>query len=211
MFQKSTCKILVAEDDYLISEEIIRSLKQKGFEIIAEAADGLEAVKMTKEIHPDVILMDIKMPGIDGLEAGRQIQSTCPTPIVIITAYDNQKLVDEASSAGVGAFLVKPPEADQIERAITIAIARHDDLIKLQKLNTKLQKALDEIKQLHGIIPICASCMKIRDDQGIWNKIDRYIQEHSEVKFSHGICPDCTTKLYPDIDMNDKEKSNLKG
>ena len=68
----------------------------------------------------------------------------------------------------------------------------------LQETVLKLQAAMDEVKTLSGLLPICASCKKIRDDKGYWNQIDMYIQEHSEIKFSHGICPECMQKLYPE-------------
>ncbi len=74
----------------------------------------------------------------------------------------------------------------------------------LQKKNTKLEEAIAEIKQLKGILPICASCKMIRDDEGYWHQVEVYVKEHSEAEFSHGLCPDCAQKLYPDH-YNDKE------
>ena len=73
-----------------------------------------------------------------------------------------------------------------------------------EKLIAELRKALTEIKQLRGILPICASCKKIRDDEGAWTQIESYIREHSEVEFSHGICPECIKKLYPDFDIDEQ-------
>ena len=73
-----------------------------------------------------------------------------------------------------------------------------------EELITKLEKALNEIKQLQGIIPICASCKQIRDDKGAWNQIEQYISEHSEAQFSHGICPECMEKLYPELGKGKK-------
>lgn len=73
---------------------------------------------------------------------------------------------------------------------------------KLEKLVRDLEKALLEVKTLKGFIPICASCKNIRDDKGYWNRLESYIQEHSDAEFSHGICPDCTKKLYPELDIS---------
>ena len=75
---------------------------------------------------------------------------------------------------------------------------RHMNAV-LSKRNTQLEAAAKEIRQLHGILPICASCKKIRDDQGNWHQIEPYIEKHSEAEFTHGICPDCTERLYPDF------------
>jgi AmiR/NasT family two-component response regulator len=194
-----TITILVAEDEYLISEDIIRGLKAHGYLNIIEAADGEEAFEKTRTLQPDVVLMDIMMPKIDGLTAAQMIQDSCPTPIVIITAYESPDTVVKAGAAGVAAFLTKPPQQDEIERAIIIALARHADLMELRRLNKELGKALGEVKKLQGLLPICANCKKIRDDTGCWQQIEAYIRDHSEAEFSHGICPDCAKKLYPDF------------
>jgi YesN/AraC family two-component response regulator len=146
------------------------------------------------------------------------IQERCPTPVVVVTAYETPELVEEASAVGVGAYLVKPPNAHEMERAITIAMARFDDLMELRRLNAELQAgnqarerlilelqdALDRVKTLSGLLPICASCKKIRDDEGYWNQLEAYIQEHSDVVFSHGLCPECAKKLYPEIFGDDE-------
>jgi len=73
-----------------------------------------------------------------------------------------------------------------------------------ERLIRELQDALGKVKTLKGLIPICANCKKIRDDKGYWNQIDSYIHEHADVDFSHGICPDCAKKLYPDLDLDEK-------
>ena len=173
MREQKPVRVLIAEDDFMVSKSITQVLNGVGYEQVGLASNGEEAVEMTRSLQPDVILMDIKMPKLDGLQAARQIQENSPTPIVILTAYDSQELVKEASKSGVGAFLIKPPDAFEIERAVTIAMARHNDLMELRRLNKELQirkeeleKALAEIKTLRGILPICAHCKKIRDDKG---------------------------------------------
>ncbi len=206
MKEQKLIRVLVAEDDFMVSKSITQTLNDIGYEQVGLASNGEEAVEMTRSLQPDVVLMDIKMPKFDGLQAARQIQENSPTPLVILTAYDSKELVKEASESGVGAFLIKPPEAFEIERAVTIAMARHNDLMELRRMNKELQirkqeleKSLAEIKTLRGILPICANCKKIRDDKGYWNQIEKYIHEHFEAEFSHGICPDCMKKLYPDF------------
>jgi AmiR/NasT family two-component response regulator len=218
MSNQQDVRVLIAEDDYLNCEMIRGLLEEIWYTVVGEAADGLEAVEMTQSLQPDVVLMDIKMPDIDGLEATRLIFERCPTPVVVLTAYETPELVEEASAVGVGAYLVKPPNAREMERAITIAIARFDDLMELRRLNAELQAgneargrlilelqdALAQLKTLSGLLPICASCKKIRDDDGYWNQLEAYIQDHSEVVFSHGLCPECAKKLYPQIFGDDE-------
>ena len=191
--------ILVAEDNSLVRKEINRGLRMRGYERIMEAANGREAFDKACSHRPDIVLMDIRMPELSGLKAARQIQDCCPTPVVILTAYKSQDFVQKAGKAGVVAYLTKPPKPEELERAITIAMARHSDLMELRRLNKELELALDEVKRLRGILPICANCKKIRDDQGYWQHIETYIRDHSEADFSHGICPDCVRELYPDF------------
>jgi CheY-like chemotaxis protein len=163
--------------------------------------------------------MDIKMPDMDGLEAARLIYEQYPTPVVVLTAFETPELVEQASTAGVGAYMVKPPNRPELERVITIALARFEDMLALRRLNAELrtqqeeqtrliqelQEALSKVKMLSGLLPICASCKKIRDDHGYWHQVESYIRAHSQAEFTHGLCPDCARKLYPEIFTEDDE------
>ena len=197
-------RVLIVEDDSLVSEMIQGLLEERWYVVAGRAMNGLQAIEMTQSTRPDVVLMDIELPDMDGIEATRHIYESCPTPVVVLTAYNTPELVERASAAGVGAYLLKPPDAHEMERAITIATARFNDLMELRRLNAELQDALAEIKTLRGILPICSSCKKIRDDEGYWNQLETYIQEHSEAVFSHGLCPECAKKLYPEIFGDDE-------
>jgi len=151
MRDQQDVRVLIAEDDYLVGETIKEMLKEVGYTIVGKATDGLEAVEMTARlagtsIQPDVVLMDIEMPGIDGLEATRRIHDRCPTPVVVLTAYETEELVAEASAAGVGAYLVKPPDAHGMKRAIMIALARFDDMVALRESNRRLEEMLAELR-----------------------------------------------------------------
>lgn len=94
---------------------------------------------------------------------------------------------------------------DTFRAAIEAHLALVDTLEHLEKKNQKLELALSEVKTLQGLIPICASCKKIRDDKGYWNQIESYIQKHSKAVFSHSICPQCTQNLYPDLQLHETE------
>lgn len=210
MHTKRAVRVVIAEDDYLVSKEISRAVKKIGHEVVAEVSTGEEAIEKTCELDPDVVLMDIQMPGMDGLQASKDIQARCPTPVVVLTAYESQDLVERASDTGVGAYLTKPPNPLEVERAITISMARHSDMMtcrelyeKLSERTRELEKALSEIKTLKGLLPICAVCKKVRDDQGYWEQIEVYVQARSEAEFSHSICPECAEKLYPGLKIYD--------
>jgi AmiR/NasT family two-component response regulator len=195
--ERRSIRVLIAEDSYLISEVIKTILGEIGYTVVGEATDGYEAVEMTQSLRPDVVLMDIQMPNMDGLEATRWIHERCPTPVVALTAHETQELVQQASEAGVSAYLVKPPNIQEVERAIIVAMARFDDMMELRRVNAELQEALVQVKTLSGLLPICMSCKKIRDDEGYWHRVEAYITAHSDAEFSHGLCPDCAKELYP--------------
>jgi AmiR/NasT family two-component response regulator len=206
-------RVLIAEDDYLVGVMIKGLLEQIGYKVVGEATNGREAVEMTKSLQPTVVLMDVRMPDMDGIEATQHIYKECPTPVVVLTAYESSKLVEQATQAGAGAYLTKPLNLQEVTRAISISIARFEDMMAVRRLNKELeikneelkiknkqlQDALDKIDTLSGLLPICASCKKIRDDKGLWHEIEEYIRQHANVDFSHSLCPDCLERLYPDF------------
>ncbi len=197
MHRAKKVRVLIAEDAPLVGELIREELERMDYTVVGEALDGRQIVEMACKLRPDVILMDIKMPDMDGIEATRQIQEHCPTPVVVLTSYETRDLVERAGAAGVGAYLVKPPDAHEMERAITIAMARFDDMMALRRLNAELEEVLAKVKTLSGLLPICVNCKKIRDDDGYWQDVAVYVRDHSEAEFSHGLCPDCYSELYP--------------
>ena len=199
-------KVLIADDNFFVGELTQGVAEDAGCIVVGRAMDGRQAVEMTSELRPDVILMDIKMPNLDGIQAAEIIQDRCPTPVVILTAYDSPEMLEEASAAGVGAFLVKPPKVRELSQAIVIARARFGDLLSLRRANDLLQRrkreleaALTKIKTLRGLIPICASCKKIRSDKGYWQQLEEYLAEHSEADFTHGFCPECLEKMEMEV------------
>ncbi|MEN9749418.1 MAG: hypothetical protein RL149_496, partial [Actinomycetota bacterium] len=123
--------VLVAEDESLIRMDIVETLKEFGFDVIAEAADGAEAVALATEKKPDLIVMDIKMPNMDGITAAEQIQPL-RIPIVLLTAFSQRELVERASEAGAMAYVVKPFTPNDLLPAIEIAWSRHQQLVTLE-------------------------------------------------------------------------------
>ncbi len=199
MIKRKNIRVLIAEDDPMVGEMIQGMLDDMGYTIAGRALDGQQAIHMVSTGRPDVVLMDLEMPLLNGIEATRHIIRHTPVPVVVLTAYESADLVNQASDAGAGAYLVKPPDDHEIDRAITIAITRFKDLMELRRLNAELQAALDHVKQLSGLLPICANCKKIRDDAGYWQEVEVYFRDHAEVEFSHSLCPDCIQRLYPDF------------
>lgn len=145
MSSLSPIRVLIAEDDFLVGEMVNGLLTEMGYQVIGETNNGADAITLTQSLQPDVVVMDIEMPRMNGLEAARHIYEDCPTPVVILTAYETPDLVQRAGEAGVGAYLVKPPNARDLERAITIARARFDDILQLRRLNDTLQEQNGEL------------------------------------------------------------------
>jgi len=147
MTDRKEIRILVAEDDFLVSQEIIRSLKFLGYEKIDLASNGEKAVEMASSKKPDIILMDIEMPKMNGIEAARQIGLSMSIPIVILTAHESSDYIEQAVHIGVGAYLTKPARPEEIERAFAIALARHQDIILREGLIRELEQNRHQLNE----------------------------------------------------------------
>src|ERR671938_246554 len=139
-------RILVAEDETIIRLDLRSLLESHGYEVCAEARDGEEAVALARSEQPDLAILDVKMPRLDGIEAARRILDERPIPIVMVTAYGHQELVSRAVEAGVFGYLVKPFREQDLLPAIQTARARHDELQALREEAESLAEALDARK-----------------------------------------------------------------
>jgi AmiR/NasT family two-component response regulator len=137
-----TLRILIAEDETIIRLDLRDLLERAGFEVCAEARDGEEAVSLAREHAPDLAIMDVKMPHLDGIEAARRILDERPIPIVMLTAYGQDELVSRAVEAGVFGYLVKPFREQDLLPAIRTARARHEELVALREQADSLAEAL---------------------------------------------------------------------
>ena len=135
-------RVLIAEDETIIRLDLRGMLEDAGFEVCAEARDGEEAIALTRETNPDVALLDVKMPRLDGIEAARRILDERPIPIVMVTAYGERELVSRAVEAGVFGYLVKPFREQDLVPAIATARARHEELSALREEAESLSEAL---------------------------------------------------------------------
>jgi response regulator NasT len=135
-------RILIAEDETIIRLDVRTLLEKAGHEVVAEARDGEEAVSLAAEHDPDLIVMDVRMPHLDGIEAARQISDRKPVPIVMLTAYAEEDLVTRASEAGAFAYLVKPFREVDLLPALNTARARFEELSALREEAADLTEAL---------------------------------------------------------------------
>jgi AmiR/NasT family two-component response regulator len=126
-------RILIAEDETIIRLDLKQLLEEHGFVVCGEARDGLEAVALARELQPDLAVLDMRMPELDGIEAARRIYAERPLPIVMITAYSDRPLVERAIAAGIFAYLTKPFRAGDVVPAIRAATARHTELLAARR------------------------------------------------------------------------------
>jgi len=141
-------RILVAEDETIIRLDLEKILEAAGFEVCAAAKDGEEAVELARSEAPDLAILDVKMPGLDGIEAARRILAERPIPIVMLTAYGQNELVSRAVEAGVFGYLVKPFREQDLLPAIRTARARHEELVALREQADSLTEALAARKSI---------------------------------------------------------------
>jgi len=201
-------KILVAEDDRVTSRMLQKFLVDLGYDITA-AFDGHQAWEIFCQDEIRFVITDWMMPvmnGIDLVEKIRKRDETTYCYIILLTAKNGKDAIVEGISAGADDYIVKPFDKEELAvrvRAWQSIIELQQELYetnnKQKKLIIDLEDALSRIKGLSGCLPICTSCKRIRDDKGSWNQLELYIRDHSEAEFSHGFCPDCAKKLYPDI------------
>jgi two-component system, response regulator PdtaR len=135
-------RVLIADDEALIRMGLRTMLEEKGHKVVGAATDGASALQMMRTEKPDVILLDIKMPGMDGLEAARKIMQERPTPVVMLTAFSQRELIKEANEASVFGYLVKPVKEDLLDATLDLAVTRFHEWKKLQKEVVDLEKSL---------------------------------------------------------------------
>jgi two-component system, response regulator PdtaR len=138
----SAMRVLIAEDETIIRLDLRELLERAGLDVCAEAKDGMEAVELARSEQPDVAVLDVKMPRLDGIEAARRILDERPIPIVMLTAYGHDELVARAVEAGVFGYLVKPFREGDLLPAIRTARARHEELVTLREEADSLAEAL---------------------------------------------------------------------
>jgi CheY-like chemotaxis protein len=193
--------ILVVEDDPHVATVLEARLQSFGHDVCDIARSGPAAVRMAADHAPDLVLMDILLEGdMNGVEAAELIHNQMDVPIIFLTCLSDQALLERAIKANAYGYILKPYDNAELRYTIEIALVKYRAATEREKLIADLEKALNEVKRLSGLLPICFSCKKIRDDNGVWQQIEAYIHAHSEADFSHSICPECARKLYLELD-----------
>jgi len=186
--------VLVVDDNTDNLRLLAEILGEEGF-IVRPAKSGGAALKAVRERPPDLVLLDVMMPEMDGYEVCRILQEdekTGDIPVIFLTAKGAVEDIVKGFEAGAVDYVSKPFYIPEL-------LARVRTHIKLQRTIDRLRDALDRIRTLEGFLPICAWCKKIRDEDGSWNSLEKYIRHRTKADLTHSICPDCMEKLYPDL------------
>ncbi|MFH1152955.1 MAG: response regulator [Pseudomonadota bacterium] len=179
--QKGKPLILTVDDNPQNIQLLGKLLSDNGYDV-GIAQNGSQAMNFLKKDKPDLILLDIMMPGMDGYQVCEKIKTNISTrhiPIIFITAKTETSDIVKGFEAGCVDYVTKPFNSTEL----------------LARVKTHV-----EMKVLRGLIPICSKCKMVRNDEGFWSQIDAYIETHTDVLFTHSLCPDCLSDLYGDKD-----------
>jgi len=166
-------RVVVVEDEALIRMDVVATLEEAGFEIVGEGANGEEAISLAKEHQPDLVVMDIKMPKLDGISAAEKI-AKLKIPVVLLTAFSQTDLVSRAAEAGAMAYVTKPFKPADLLPAIQIALARHEELLSLESEIADLSDRLETRKMMDRAKGLLMSQMKLSEPDAF-----RWIQKAS--------------------------------
>ena len=146
--EKTSIRVLVAEDEALIRMDLVEMLTELGYQVVGEASDGEMAIRLAEELRPDVVMMDVKMPVLDGITAAGKITEQRIAPVVMLTAFSQRELVDRATQAGVMAYLVKPFSLSDLAPAIEVAVSRFNQFVTLENEVADLGERLETRKRV---------------------------------------------------------------
>jgi sigma-B regulation protein RsbU (phosphoserine phosphatase) len=187
-------RVLVADDE-VIFRRMVRSVLVRAGHDVVEAADGDEARRcLDADDAPPIAILDWMMPGADGVDLCRALRARerqVPPYLILLTSKDKREDVVSGLDAGADDYLTKPFDPSELRARVQVG----ERILALQQTLADrvlaLEQALGHVRQLQGLLPICAWCHKIREDGNYWQSVERYVSERSDARFTHTICPEC--------------------
>ena len=193
----TTSTVLVVDDEQRLRDLVRGYLEHAGFTVLV-AADGQAALELARQHAPEVVVLDLMLPGLDGLEVCRRLRTrpaaTAPY-VVLLTARTRREDVVQGLEAGADDFVGKPFDREELRARLNVGVRMVALQQKLAARVRELEEAMSRVQQLQGLLPICAYCKKIRNDENYWQQVEEYISAHSAAQFSHGICPQCYAQV----------------
>jgi phosphoserine phosphatase RsbU/P len=195
-------RVLIADDETVSRRMLERALTRWSYEVVT-ATDGEQAWALLQQPDPPTIMvLDWLMPRLDGIAICRRDRAhplLRSAYVILLTSRTAKEDVVEGLQAGADDYVTKPFDTSELRARMQVGVR----VVKLQSALAErvrdLEDALSRVKQLQGLLPICCYCKKIRDDQNYWHQVESYVGSHTDVRFSHGICPDCSDKLKEDF------------
>jgi CheY-like chemotaxis protein len=192
-------KILIADDDRVMRTALEAMLRAWGLDVVV-CRDGNEAWQaLSAPDAPAFAVLDWQMPGLDGPEVCRRVRqhraSDMPAYLILLTGNRRPEDIVSGLNAGADDYVVKPFDPAEFRARVQVGMRVVDLQGALAARVSDLEAALANVRQLQGLLPICAYCKKIRDDKNYWTQVESYVSLHTDVQFSHGICPDCYARI----------------
>ncbi|MCP4022663.1 MAG: response regulator [Desulfobacteraceae bacterium] len=193
-------RILIVEDEALVAAELSDNITALGYQVTDMVNSSKKVFESIQSEKPDLVLMDIKIKGdMDGIQTAQKIKDTNGPPVIFLTAYFNDDFMARAKILEPFGYLIKPVDTRELQSTIEIALYKAKMEKERDLLLEKLTATQKELKKARQGLPICSHCKKIRNDQGGWEDLENYMYENLDTLFTHGLCPDCTSELYPDL------------
>ena len=198
-------RILIAEDDPVSRRLLEATLAKWGHHVIV-TGDGATAWRALQgDDAPPLAILDWMMPEIDGVEVCRRVREAPgrqPTYIILLTAKGTREELVAGLTAGADDYVIKPFDAAELRARVGVGVRVVELQQSLAARVRELEEALAQVKTLQGLLPICAYCKKVRDDENYWHQVETYVACRTDARFSHGICPACWTEhVKPQLDQ----------
>jgi DNA-binding response OmpR family regulator len=207
-------RALIADDDLVTATAISRSVAAWGFDVVV-AHDGNAAwAYLSTSPPPSLAIVDWEMPGLDGPELCRRLRADSTLAhvyLLLLTARSSPTDVVAGLEAGADDYLVKPVNLNELRARLHVGVRVVSLQERLANKVAELQATLDKVRQLRGLLPICSYCKRIRNDQNYWERVEVYVTEHTDARFTHGICPTCLEVAKAEFDKQDAVSETPRG
>jgi DNA-binding response OmpR family regulator len=201
-------KILVAEDDAVTRKMLVVTLERLGWDVI-QAEDGNAAWQAFETLKgksaPELAVLDWMMPGVEGVEICRRLRTTPGFElvyIILVTSRGGKEDLSYGLAAGANDYITKPFDPVELQARVRVG----ERMVRLQRSLaarvTEVEAALAHVQRLQGLLPICSYCKKVRNEANYWEQVESYLGAHSDLDFTHSICPQCTEKMMKEIDTS---------